>query len=45
MKTHPISRRSIAAGLVLAPVAGLPALAGVVSADDPILAALDEFGA
>ena len=28
---------------MLAPVAGLPALAGVVSADDPILAALDEL--
>jgi hypothetical protein len=43
MKTHQISRRALAAGLALAPVAGLPALAGVVSADDPILAALDEL--
>jgi hypothetical protein len=40
MKTTPISRRSLAAGLALAPVAGLPALAGAVSADDPVLAAL-----
>jgi hypothetical protein len=43
MKTQPISRRALAAGLALAPIAGLPALAGVVSADDPILAALDEL--
>jgi hypothetical protein len=28
MKTQPISRRALAAGLVLAPVAGLPAIAG-----------------
>ena len=31
MKTQPISRRALAAGLALAPVAGLPALAGAVS--------------
>ena len=43
MKMQPISRRALAAGLALAPVAGLPALAGVISADDPILAALDEL--
>jgi hypothetical protein len=43
MKTQLISRRALAAGLALAPIAGLPALAGVVSADDPILAALDEL--
>ena len=43
MKTQPITRRALAAGLALAPIAGLPALAGVVSADDPILAALDEL--
>jgi hypothetical protein len=43
MKTH-ISRRALAAGLALAPVAGLPALAGVVSADDPVFAALAEHG-
>jgi hypothetical protein len=42
MKTQPISRRALAAGLVLAPVAGLPALAGVVSTIDPVLAALAE---
>jgi hypothetical protein len=42
MKTH-ISRRSLAAGLALAPVVGLPALAGAVSVDDPILAALAEL--
>jgi hypothetical protein len=43
MKTHPISRRSLAAGLVLAPVAGLPALAGAAFADDPVLAALEKL--
>src|ERR1019366_10101352 len=43
MKTQPISRRALAAGLALAPVAGLPALAGVVSADDPVFAALAEL--
>ncbi len=42
MKTQPISRRALAAGLALAPVAGLSALAGVVSANDPVLAALAE---
>ena len=43
MKTQPISRRALAAGLALAPVAGLPALAGVVSGDDPIISALAEL--
>src|ERR1019366_8208151 len=43
MKTQPISRRALAAGLALAPVAGLPALAGVVSVDDPVFAALAEL--
>jgi hypothetical protein len=43
MKTQSISRRALAAGLALAPVAGLPALAGAASVDDPILAALDEL--
>jgi hypothetical protein len=38
-----ISRRALAAGLALAPVAGLPALAGAVSADDPVFAALAEL--
>jgi hypothetical protein len=42
MKTQPISRRALAAGLALAPVAGLPALAGAVSADDPVFAVLAE---
>jgi hypothetical protein len=40
MTTQPISRRTLAAGLALVPVAGLPALAAD-SADDPVLAALD----
>jgi hypothetical protein len=40
MKSPNISRRAIAAGLALAPVAGLPALAGAVSVDDPIISAL-----
>ena len=43
MKTQPISRRALAAGLALAPVAGLPALAGVGSVDDPVFAALAEL--
>jgi hypothetical protein len=43
MKTQPISRRSLAAGILLAPVAGLPALAGGGSGDDPILSALAEL--
>ena len=43
MKTQPISRRALAAGLALAPVAGLPALAGAVSANDPVFAALAEL--
>ncbi len=42
MKTQPISRRALAAGLALAPVAGLPALAGAVSGDDPVFAVLAE---
>jgi hypothetical protein len=43
MKSPNISRRALAAGLALAPVAGLPALAGALSVDDPILAALAEY--
>ena len=43
MKTQPISRRALAAGLALAPIAGLPALAGAVSAPDPILPALEDL--
>ncbi len=44
MKTQPISRRALAAGLALAPVAGLPALAGAVTIDDPVFVALAEHG-
>jgi hypothetical protein len=43
MKTQPISRRALAAGLALAPVAGLPALARAVptmTRADPIIAAI-----
>ena len=36
MKTTPISRRTLAAGLALAPVAGLPAFAGAATIDDPV---------
>jgi hypothetical protein len=43
MNTQRISRRAVATGLALAPVAGLPALAGAGSVDDPILAALAEY--
>jgi hypothetical protein len=44
MKTQQISRRALAAGLALAPVAGLPAIAGAVSANDPVFVALAEHG-
>jgi hypothetical protein len=40
MKTQPISRRALAAGLALAPVAGLPALAGAINSSDPVFVAL-----
>ncbi len=43
MKTQPISRRSLAAGLALAPIAGLPALAGAATIDDPVFIALAEL--
>ena len=43
MKTQPISRRALAAGLALAPVAGLPALAGAATIDDPVFIALAEL--
>jgi hypothetical protein len=42
MHSPNISRRALAAGLALAPVAGLPALAGAGSGDDPVFAALAE---
>jgi hypothetical protein len=42
MKTQLISRRALAAGLALAPVAGLPALAGAALANDPVFVALAE---
>jgi hypothetical protein len=35
------SRRAMLAGLAAAPVAGLPAIAGVVAEPDPVLAALE----
>jgi hypothetical protein len=41
MKSPNISRRALAAGLALAPVAGLPALAGAAQQADPILAAIE----
>jgi hypothetical protein len=41
MQSPNISRRALAAGLALAPVAGLPALAGAVSADDPVFVAIE----
>lgn len=37
------TRRAVVAGLAAAPVAGLPAIAGTVSGEDPILAAFAEF--
>ena len=39
---HTPSRRAMLAGLAAAPVAGLPALAGGVAADDPIFLAFAE---
>ena len=40
MQSPNISRRTLAAGLALAPVAGLPALAGAATIDDPVFIAL-----
>jgi hypothetical protein len=40
MKTH-ISRRALAAGLALAPIAGFPGIAGAVTIDDPVFAAIE----
>uniref|UniRef100_UPI0025E0228D hypothetical protein n=1 Tax=Methylocystis sp. TaxID=1911079 RepID=UPI0025E0228D len=37
------TRRAVMAGLAAARVAGLPAIAGVAAADDPIFAAFAEF--
>jgi hypothetical protein len=37
------TRRAVMAGLAAAPVAGLPAIAGAVAGDDPILAAFAEI--
>ena len=37
------TRRAVMAGLAAAPVAGLPAMAGVVAEADPIFAAFAEF--
>ncbi len=40
---HTPSRRAMLAGLAAAPVAGLPAIAGVVAEADPIFAAFTEY--
>lgn len=42
-KPNTPSRRAMLAGLAAAPVAGLPALAGVAVEDDPIFAAFAEY--
>ena len=42
-QSHTPSRRAMLAGLAAAPVAGLPAIAGVVAPDDPIFAAFAEY--
>jgi hypothetical protein len=42
-QSHTPSRRAMLAGLAAAPLAGLPAMAGVVADEDPIFAAFDEF--
>lgn len=39
-QSHTPSRRAMLAGLAAAPVAGLPAIAGVVAGNDPIFAAI-----
>ena len=41
-QSHTPSRRAMLAGLAAAPVAGLPAIAGVVAEADPIFAAITE---
>ncbi|MGD9657092.1 MAG: hypothetical protein AB7U61_05530 [Methylocystis sp.] len=41
-KPHTPSRRAMLAGLAVAPVAGLPAIAVTVASDDPIFAAIAE---
>jgi hypothetical protein len=45
MKTKPISRRALAAGLALAPVAGFPALAGAPILSDALAQAIDRHKA
>ena len=42
-QSHTPSRRAMLAGLAAAPVAGLPAIAGVVAEHDPIFVAFAEF--
>ncbi len=42
-QSHTPSRRAMLAGLAAAPVAGLPAIAGAATSDDPIFAAFAEF--
>lgn len=42
-KNRDTTRRAVLAGLAAAPVAALPAIAGAVSGEDPILAAFAEF--
>ncbi len=41
-QSHTPSRRAMLAGLAAAPVAGLPAIAGVVAESDPVFAAIAE---
>ncbi|MGJ0454181.1 MAG: hypothetical protein ACR65T_13280 [Methylocystis sp.] len=41
-QSHTPSRRDMLAGLAAAPVAGLPAIAGVVAEADPIFAAIEK---
>lgn len=43
MSAHATTRRAVMAGLAAAPVAGLPAIAGVVAEADPIFAAFAEY--
>ncbi len=45
MKTQPISRRSIAAGLALAPIAALPALAGAPMSSAALAQAIERHRA
>ncbi len=41
--TTETTRRAMVAGLAMAPIAGVPAIAGAVAGNDPALAAITEY--